>query len=60
MLKITGVKTEDIIEEYDLSIGVEKIDHIYTALEGIRDLEAYFRGIDLQLVKNFLLGDSKT
>lgn len=55
-LKIIGLSEKDIIEEYYLSIGVEKMNHIYTALEEFRNLELYFRGIDLQLVKDSLLG----
>lgn len=57
-LKIIGISEEAIIEEYYLSTGVEKMKHIYIALEGFHNLEKYFHGIDLELVKNSLLGNS--
>jgi len=56
LLRIIGVKEEDIIEEYGLSTGIEQRDYIYTALEGLSHLESYFHGIDLQVVKRSLLG----
>ncbi|HEW97666.1 MAG: protein-tyrosine-phosphatase [Candidatus Parabeggiatoa sp. nov. 3] len=56
LLRIIGVKEEEIIEEYNLSTGTEQMDYIYTALEGLRHLEFYFHGIDLQVVKGSLLG----
>ena len=56
-LRIIGIKEEYILEEYYLSIETKRIEHIYTALKGIRNLEAYFHGIDLQIVKGALLGE---
>lgn len=57
LLKIISVNDEDILEEYYLSIGTEGQNHIYTALKGIQDLNSYFTGINLNIVRNSLLGE---
>lgn len=54
LLRICGVSSIYIIEEYHISIGTEKTDHINMALEGITDLDRYFRGINLSKVRDSL------
>lgn len=54
LLKIAGAREEDIIQEYYLSAGTETNDYIHTALAGFRDLDTYFHGIDLNLVRQSL------
>jgi protein-tyrosine phosphatase len=57
LLKICGATEDDIIEEYCLSIGTEteeRRNHIKMALEGFRDMDAYFKGINLENVKSIL------
>ncbi len=51
LLKICGAQPEHIIEEYHLSIGTEKRNHIEITLEGIADLHRYFDGINLSKVR---------
>lgn len=54
LLKICGAQDDHIVEEYHLSIGTEKRNHIHTTLEGFADLQSYFSGIDLASVKSML------
>ena len=54
LLKICGVSDEHIIEEYHLSIGTEKRNHIHTALEGLSNIKQYFHGINLAAVQHTL------
>ena len=56
LLKILGVNEEHILEEYYLSIGTEGRQHIHLTLEGIRDIEVYLKGINLDRVRMQLLG----
>lgn len=54
LLKIVGVNEKDIIQEYYLSTGTKENEYIHMALEGFRDLNVYFSGIDLNIVRNSL------
>jgi protein-tyrosine phosphatase len=60
LLKICGVQDKHIVEEYHLSIGTEKRDHIHITLEGFAELRSYFSGIDLARVKGLLQGNEES
>jgi protein-tyrosine phosphatase len=51
LLTICGVDSSHIIEEYHLSIGTERRNHIHIALEGFSELNSYFNGINLAKVE---------
>jgi hypothetical protein len=55
LLKICGAEPEHIIEEYHLSIGTEKRNHIEITLNGFADLDSYFSGIDLEKIRASLI-----
>lgn len=54
LLKIIGASEKDIVQEYYLSVGTETNDYIHTALARFSDLDAYFHGIDLNVVRQSL------
>lgn len=54
LLKICGAEPEHIIEEYHLSIGTEKRNHIAITLNGFADIDAYFKEIDLDRIRALL------
>ena len=54
LLKICGAEDKDIIEEYNLSIGVEKRNHIHLTLQGFSDIKRYFNGIDITKIRSML------
>jgi len=54
LLKICGADDEDIIEEYNLSLGTENRNHLHVTLEGFRILDKHFNGIDLAKIKAVL------
>lgn len=52
LLLIAGIDRETIVEEYLLSDGDVEREWINMALDGIQDLDAYFKRVDLDLVRN--------
>ena len=56
LLKICGAQDEQIVEEYQLSVGAESPEPIRLALAGMGELTAYFKGVDLNRVRSVLTG----
>ena len=54
LLKIAGIPDEIIIQEYLLSDGDVQEIWIRKALNGFANLEAYFRRVNLDLVRKHL------
>ena len=55
LLLILGIDGATIIEEYLLSDGDVTTELISLALEGMTPVDAYFEGLDLELIKHRLL-----
>lgn len=51
LLRMCGVRDDHIIEEYHLSIGTERRNHIEITLAGLADMGSYFKGVNLAKVK---------
>lgn len=59
LLLILGIPEPVIIEEYLLSEGEVCETRIRTAIEGMRDLNRYFDGTDLETVRKYLTDERK-
>ena len=57
LLLILQIDVEAIVEEYLMSEGEVSRDLILQAIDGIGDVNTYFAGVDLDLVRRHILSD---